>query len=764
MICELKKIGLGILSLLVLSAFVTYSPFSNLANNAYAQTSSTRERQLTFGSGDDLFPTWSPDGSRLLFIKTEPSVAYVLNRTTPGTTSLWVAYLNGTLRGPFLEATLSKTFGASASWTRDGRNIIYALNTITKPYPYIFGYSEIWVINVDTMERKMLLRLDNKTIVNPAESIDGNIVFGSCNPIGPGITDLYILNSATGLESISSTSIYEPRIISFCVSRDGTRVTLIQNLLENTTKLVTFEFPTKRQIVNKVPGVSGACYWNEDGTRIFLWGLRGRPRLIQEGRIVSVDIYQNKSSTIISSKPWPRETGTSLSGLTWLWLPCFSPLEVEVLYSPTTSISFGDTVFFENITTSKTADKFFDASFSIEYASLDGRSTAKLFTKSLGSYTNETSIFLSLAILMSHFAVSKDGSIAYTYSPQTSMTSNWKIWISKPVGQLVVGPEKISTAVATIAILNNGETELKHITITLSTPIKDKFKLSKTYISLLSPKAHEEIGVALSDDFKKDYEGEIQVKAGNGESKSVSVRVKWESFSSEHILVYYRETDAEDAREAVRLIEEKYSLLTSVFGNPLKDKSKVYVFSTDDEFALTGLDPKKEGGAYKHFDDLIYLLLSGSLTSVLAHELTHRITWYRTNSLLNFRWGVTHEDDWLLEGLADYGASLIVGENGMVKMHIDGFSIEPVSFENRASEPNEYGAAYTFVRFIAESYSAAKVRQILENMGNPWYAVRIPGLQSSPGQAIVSDSTGKDFNTLGKEWKEFVRAKYGVSV
>ncbi len=76
----------------------------------------TRMSRLTFGASADLFPVWSPDGTRIVFAS---------NRSGPP--SLYLKLVNGAVGDaqPILSAGRVKIPGGPTSWSPDGRFLLY---------------------------------------------------------------------------------------------------------------------------------------------------------------------------------------------------------------------------------------------------------------------------------------------------------------------------------------------------------------------------------------------------------------------------------------------------------------------------------------------------------------------------------------------------------------------------------------------------------------------------------------------------------------
>ena len=91
----------------------------------------TRPRRLTATVAEEFYPGWSPDGSRILFLKEERG---------SDLTELWVMRANGTHKMKL--ADLGERPEASPSWSRGGNRIVYVAAD-----PDL--HSDIWIVRAD---------------------------------------------------------------------------------------------------------------------------------------------------------------------------------------------------------------------------------------------------------------------------------------------------------------------------------------------------------------------------------------------------------------------------------------------------------------------------------------------------------------------------------------------------------------------------------------------------------------------------------------
>jgi Tol biopolymer transport system component len=189
----------------------------------------TNARRLTANGDGDAFPTLSPNGKLIVFDSNRRRVdGEALN-----TSDLFVMNADGS-------GQVFLTRGSSASWSPDGKNIVYhasasGTGTPIKPDPGAATFdSDIFIVNVDDLlehaEPPRNITNSPATIDDdPDWSPDGQkIVFTSHdvtdNPINSVTAEIYVISTdGTGLTRLTSNT-EEERGPSW--SPDGTRIVL----------------------------------------------------------------------------------------------------------------------------------------------------------------------------------------------------------------------------------------------------------------------------------------------------------------------------------------------------------------------------------------------------------------------------------------------------------------------------------------------------------------------------------------------------------
>ena len=135
------------------------------------------------------------------------------------------------------------------------------------------------------------------------------------------------------------------------------------------------------------------------------------------------------------------------------------------------------------------------------------------------------------------------------------------------------------------------------------------------------------------------------------------------------------------------------------------------------------------------------LIGSARLTSALAHEFTHSITYNQHTRL----YGVAQER-WLSEGLAEYVATAagFAGTGGELSRRVSAFKASPnVSLAVWENVAANYGAAVLFIHYLSDQYGQALISAVAQS--------ELVG-SAAVTRALKDNGIAKDFSRVYAEW------------
>ena len=159
------------------------------------QADGSRSKRLTQNPADDLWLSWSPDGSRIVF-----------GSRREGNADLYVMSASG---GPVTRLTSDPMDESGPSWSPDGSRIAFMVKQGER--------WQIFVMDVDGSNRRRLTESSGNDW-NPAWSPDGSRIVFYSDREGPGKDAVYVMN-ADGSNPVRVTSGVFP-----AWSPDGTKI------------------------------------------------------------------------------------------------------------------------------------------------------------------------------------------------------------------------------------------------------------------------------------------------------------------------------------------------------------------------------------------------------------------------------------------------------------------------------------------------------------------------------------------------------------
>jgi TolB protein len=185
------------------------------------------QRRLTYQRGDDSHPHWSPDGKRIIFNSA---------RATPDPDADWskqhIELFSMNANGSDVrQITNFKTISTYPSWSPDGSKIVFRMVTSSAGFQWDLRLgtrnSEVYVVDADGRNP---VNLSQSAAYDgwPAWSPEGKKVVFASNRTGPANTaQVFLVNpDGTGLEQISDGkySYAQP-----AWSKDGKKIFVYQN-------------------------------------------------------------------------------------------------------------------------------------------------------------------------------------------------------------------------------------------------------------------------------------------------------------------------------------------------------------------------------------------------------------------------------------------------------------------------------------------------------------------------------------------------------
>jgi Tol biopolymer transport system component len=206
--------------------------------------------RLTADSDPENYPSWSPDGKRLVYQRDFNGAAiYVINADGTG------------------QQRLSPTpgFDVSPSWSPDGTKIVYA-RVLEIPQPDTPPMTDIRIMNVDGTGDHAVLA-NTVFSVEPRWSVNDQLVFMSL--MNGSELEIYVMNvDGTGLLQLTSSANNGDPVWS----PDGTRITFGSDR-EGGNKLNIFAMNADGSQLEQlthfgVPYEAGDTNWSSDGKKI----------------------------------------------------------------------------------------------------------------------------------------------------------------------------------------------------------------------------------------------------------------------------------------------------------------------------------------------------------------------------------------------------------------------------------------------------------------------------------------------------------------
>ncbi len=398
------------------------------------------DKQLTVGKGHDLYPVWSPDGSKILFTRLLPSTD-----NDKASLSIWITDMKGTLSGPIFYGEIDWELAGvyqRKGWSPDGSKIAFLILKRENG----LHFDELYIFDLSRMSKRLISRGEVVTLkIREQYFVFGpNFVWLSNNEIL-----LLRINQSESNRNLISSSIHlmddEGRLLKTLIMEHTLRKTFIYSLFAS----------NDRNIIGYVDIYFE--YWPDTSvwtSRVWLFDEDGNKRLLAKfpNCIIGVGGFSLDDSKMLI-ETWSFEKDIHFNLNIGVRLIDISTGKIAPLFnSPIISVRGGE---FINIGSQEFKDKIiyrdliyttkFD-NYEIWSYNIKDLTKIRLLSKNFEAKQSEllekdlliTTIFL----LYESFAVSCDGKIAYTYPDNEGRYL--KIWMYY---QKEIGKENINVMV-----------------------------------------------------------------------------------------------------------------------------------------------------------------------------------------------------------------------------------------------------------------------------------------------------------------------------
>jgi len=272
-----------------------------------------------------------------------------------------------------------------------------------------------------------------------------------------------------------------------------------------------------------------------------------------------------------------------------------------------------------------------------------------------------------------------------------------------------------------------------------------------------------------------DYTGQIIIVSSDGMKKVLPVNIVWKGMSSEHFVIYARDSADElmKAAQVINFLERSYKELTSIMDGPSK-KTVIYMTTSLDELKM--LNNALAPSTFVYDEDVAFVWSNSEDVNMLAlREFAHRTIMQSYPSYWTKQKISMDKGNWLVDGVSNYVAARIVGERGMIMNQLDAFKGKQVPFEwyGQAS-PEQYGATYTLFKFLVQKYGDSIIDKTLSYLGSTMVSNhRCDTLEQCALLRAVYDANGLNINDkkndlnfakIVQEWEEYVQENYGMNM
>ncbi len=345
----------------------------------------------------------------------------------------------------------------------------------------------------------------------------------------------------------------------------------------------------------------------------------------------------------------------------------------------------------------------------------------------------------------------------------------------------ISGNNEISNTADGIVIKNNSEESIDNVRVILPQQLARVFSVSEDSFKSIEPNSEKTIYIqqrgTVDSNVKQilnDYSGEIVIVSSDGMKKIVPVNIAWKGISSKHFVINARDNAEELAKatQVINFLERSYAETAKIVGET-NTKTVIYMTSSLDEVKL--LSDALAPSTYV-FNEDVALVWSNSedINTLALKEFTYRSIMHNYGTYWAKQKVSLDKGNWLVDGIANYVTSGVVGERGMIKEQLEAFVAEPTSFQwYGASTAAEHGASYSLFKFLGSKYGDGIIDSTLKNLGSTMVSNnRCDSIEQCALLRAVYDATGMNINdkrhdlnfaAIVEEWKTYVQNEYSIS-
>ncbi len=345
----------------------------------------------------------------------------------------------------------------------------------------------------------------------------------------------------------------------------------------------------------------------------------------------------------------------------------------------------------------------------------------------------------------------------------------------------VSGNGAISNTADGIIIKNNSEESIDNVRIILPQQLARVFSISEDSFKSIEP--NSEVTVSLQQrgtvdssvkQILNDYSGDIIIVSSDGMKKTIPVRIAWKGISSEHFIINARDNAEEltKATQVINFLERSYAETANIVGET-NTKTVIYMTSSLDEVKL--LSDALAPSTYVFNEDVALIWSDSEDVNTLAlKEFTYRSIMNNYGTYWAKQKVSLDKGNWLVDGIANYVTSGIVGERGIIKEQLEAFVAEPTSFQwYGASTAAEHGASYSLFKFLVREYGDGIIDRTLKNLGSTMVSnnkcdsieqcALLRAVYEANGMNINDKRHELNFAAIVEEWKTYLQSEHGIS-